>query len=152
MSDDVRRLVSDAKALGFEYRGQKSNGGHLQFFHAETGTRYTTASTPGSFYSWHNAVRDMEKISGVRLFRRKTHHYSFKKVPHLELRKSESEKKNADVVDGLVARADVIRGEFRRLAALSNRNSAQKARRLVEEFNGISRQLAARHRAIDPIY
>ena len=152
MSDDFRRLVTDARALGFEYRGQKRNGGHFQFFHPETGTRYTTACTPGSFYSWPNAIRDMEKISGVRLFRRKTHHYRFKKVPHLDLRKSESEKKSADVVDDLVARADSIRGEFRLLSEQANRTNAVKARDLLADFEDIRQRLAQHHRVIRPIF
>ena len=152
MADDLRKLIADGEKLGFTYMGQKVHGGHLQFLH-ENGKRLTASSTPSSYSSWKQTRKDMERISGRQLPRdNKAGKRSFVKVERMDLRRSEQEIQSAEVIDRLVDRADIIRGEFRHLALSPNNRNAQRARDLLEEFTEIKDELTAHHRIISPIF
>lgn len=94
----------------------------------------------------------MERISGRKLHRDNKGKHTFKRTARMDLRKSELEVQNAEVIDRLVGRADNIRNDFRQLTLSPNHRNAQRARELIEEFTDIKAQLTVHHRVIAPIY
>src|SRR6201999_1896089 len=112
---DQRKFVTEAKKLGFTFQGQ-SNSSHLSFINAD-GIRYTSALTPSCPHAWKNALRDMEKISGRALPRQKSGKHRFKKAQHLDLRRSPAEVHDSAIIDGLMARAESLRSEFKAIVA-----------------------------------
>ena len=152
MSDDLRRLIADATKLGFTFKGQQIRGGHLRFEHV-SGALITTSSTPSDIHAWTNARTDMERVAGIKLPRdNKAGKRHFVKVERSDLQPSAAEIQRGEIVDRLVARADMVRVEFRCLALAPCRSNAAKARDLLDEFNDIKDELAAFHRVIKPIY
>jgi len=66
MADDFRRLMISARLLGFQYAGRTGRG-HHQFVHSKG--KITCSSTPSDPHCWHNALRDMEKLAGMKIDR-----------------------------------------------------------------------------------
>jgi len=95
----------------------------------------------------------MEKISGQKLPRdNKAGKRSFVRVAQTDFMPSRTEVQCAEIVDGLVARANVMRVEFSALALNPSRSNASRARDILDEFNEIRDELRAFHRVITPIY
>lgn len=150
MADDLRRLINDASKLGFKYDG-RTDSGHVVLLHDSVG-RYVTSGTASDWRAYQNALRDMERLSGRKLPRQKAGKFRFKKTTRLDLKRSVEEVRSANTVDDLLARADRIRDNFRRLTVQVSRANAEKARELLGEFEDVRDELASHHRVIEPIF
>lgn len=149
MAKNARELKANAKQLGFTYLGQNGKN-HHQFVNAD-GVRVNASLSPSDRNAWKNTIRDMERISGMKLERHKMGKTHFKRQIRSDMHQSPEEMRVSLDVDNLLARASAVRAEFQELCLTPNRTTVIRARRLLAEYEEFRQQLAVHHRILDPI-
>lgn len=70
----VRELELQANQLGFEFAGYTGSG-HIRFRHVEFLVTYIASASPSCRHTGINALKEMERLSGVKLPRRGQGHH-----------------------------------------------------------------------------
>lgn len=144
-------LLRQAKLLGFEFVRVRS-GGHVELHNAEVNKSFTTSATPSDWRSYRNALSQMERLSGRKLPKSRSGHFSHKRVSQSDFRRSDLEQQRCDEADELLSEADTLRDEFACLAGEPiSRSAAQRCRQIVRRYSEIEKRLSAVYRTIPPI-
>ena len=106
-------------------------------------------STPGDWRSRKNDLADLERIAGQKLPRQRSGHYHHHRQPVSNFHQSATEQARSAEVDELLLEAEDLRIRFGRLPR--TRGAVAEARVLMERYEAVRDQLAARYRIVGPI-
>lgn len=147
---DMTRVVREALAGGWEWAGF-SGTTHAQIRWPATGDVLRFGTTP-SVASWKSMATDVERVSGLVVWRRGNHKRSRKAIrPSGFVLTRAPETPASGEIDALNAKHDQQRAEWAELVANPTRESASRARALLPEIDATEQRLRALHQPVDPI-
>lgn len=152
---DTRRIVRAAIEGGWVWEGwTASTHGRLRW--PATGDRITVACTPGSA-SWKSLATDVQRISGVQVWRKGNRKRS-RKAPQLSGFSLDSARREVSVWDGawgghveeLRAQREAGVNELRALLARGDRGAALQARKVLDNVRHAEDELTKLHHPVAP--
>lgn len=152
---DMRRVVREALSKGWEWGGFTGTT-HARIVWPPTGEHKAFGLTP-SVASWKTLATDVQRISGVEVWRKGNRKRSRKADQLSGFSLDHARRENGswggswdERVDQLKARREGAVRELQRLVRAGDRTSALKAREVLEVVRTVEAELEAFHQPVTP--